>query len=99
MEMQLRETCPTDAEFVDDPTAPQYWIDDLQDVIIRGTVCEIIPYTFRRTSGGVWIKVPSHTCLTTLGALPRMAALVMRKAGGAAISSTLQATTRALGLH
>lgn len=87
------------AEFFYDPMVPQYPIDGLQDVEIRGAICEIIPFTYRKTGGDIWIKQSSHTCIVPVSALVGMAALVLRKAGVTALSASLEATTRALNLH
>lgn len=83
-----------EAEFIDNPLAPQYFIDDLQDVIIRGSVCEIIPFTYRRTDGGVWIKENSHTCITPLSSISSMVALVTRKVGAHAVAYAAEAAIR-----
>lgn len=87
------------AEFIHDPTAPQFPIEGLHDVEIRGAICEIIPFSYRTTPGGLLIKQASHTCIVPVAALVGMAALVLRKAGATAIGASIEATTRALRAH
>jgi hypothetical protein len=87
------------AEFYYDHTVPQYPIDGLQDVEIRGAICEIIPFSYRKTDVGVWIKQPSHTCIVPVSALVGMATMVLRKAGLAAFNTTIESASHRLGLH
>lgn len=87
------------AEFYYDHTVPQYPIDGLQDVEIRGAICEIIPFSYRKTDHGVWIKQPSHTCIVPVSALVSMATMVLRKAGLAAFNTTIESASHRLGLH
>jgi len=87
------------AEFFYDHTVPQYPIDGLQDVEIRGAICEIIPYTYRKTDHGVWIKQPSHTCIVPVSALVGMATMVLRKVSMSAVSTTIESASQRLGLH
>lgn len=87
------------AEFFYDPTVPQYPIDGLHDVEIRGAICEIVPFSYRKTTGDVWIKQPSHTCIVPVSALVGMAALVLRKAGATAFGVSVEGVSRALRLH
>lgn len=87
------------AEFVYDPTIPQYPIEGLHDVEVRDGICEIIPFSYRKTEEGVWIKQPSHTCIVPVSAIGGMVAMVLRKVSAVAIHSSIDATTRALRLH
>lgn len=86
-------------EFIDDPTIPQYPIEGLHDVDVRGAICEIIPFSYRKTAGGILIKQASHTCIVPVAAIGGMIALVVRKIGGVAFTSTVEATARALRLQ
>lgn len=95
----MRDDPFNEAEFIDDPSVPQYPIEGIHEVEIRGSICEIIPFSYHRTAGGLWIKQASHTCIVPLSAVPSMVLLVGRKIGMHGIGYMADATSRALHLH
>jgi hypothetical protein len=88
-----------EAVFVDDPTVPQFFIEGLERCEVRGSVCEIFPFAFRKTEGGLWIRQPSHTCIAPVAALPQMVAVVSRAIGLHMVGSARDATARVLRLQ